>query len=161
MGGNANEFRIVTRWTAEATVDEVAAVLNDPLAFPRWWPDVYLGTKIVAPGDAHGVGRKVAIHSKGWLPYHLNWVATLVESRAPQSWTIAADGDLEGQGVWTLTQDGPMAEAVYDWRVKAERPILRLLSPVLAPLFAWNHRWAMAKGEAGLREEVVRRRKAG
>ena len=47
---------------------------------------------------------------------------------------------------------------VSDNHVTADKPILRLLSPLLAPVFAWNHRWAMAKGEAGLRREVIRRR---
>lgn len=161
VDNSANSFRIVTHWTVEATVEEVAGVLGDALAFPRWWPEVYLGTTIVDEGGEGGIGRQVAIHSKGWLPYHLNWIATLVESRGPHGWTIEARGDLEGRGVWRLTQDGPVAGIEYDWQVKAERPILKFLSPILAPLFAWNHRWAMAKGEAGLRREVVRRRGDG
>ena len=158
MVRTANEFRIVTHWRIEATIDEVAAVLNDALALPEWWSDVYLGTEITDAGDANGIGRTVAVHSKGWLPYHLNWTATLIESHRPHGWTIEASGDLEGQGVWTLIQAGPIAEVEYDWRVKAERPVLRLLSPILAPVFAWNHRWAMKKGETALRNEIVRRR---
>ncbi len=158
MDTSANAFRIVTHWTVEATIDEVAAVLGDALALPDWWGRVYLGTKIVSPGDDNGIGRQVAVHSKGWLPYHLNWTATLIESRAPHGWTIDASGDLQGRGVWRLVQNGPIAEIAYDWQVKAERPILKLLSPILKPIFAWNHRWAMAKGEAGLRCEVARRR---
>ncbi|MEZ5810282.1 MAG: SRPBCC family protein [Rhizobiaceae bacterium] len=152
-----NTFRIVTRWTVEATIDEVATILNDAAALPDWWSDVYLATEIIEPGDADGIGRKVAVHSKGWLPYHLNWTATLLESRRPHGWTIGAEGDLEGKGVWTLTQNGQTADIEYDWQVNAERPVLRLLSPVLGPLFAWNHRWAMGKGEEGLRREIVRR----
>lgn len=70
---SANTFRIVTRWRVEATIDEFAAILNDALALPNWWGDVYLGTKIIEPGGKNGIGRKVAVHSKGWLPYHLNW----------------------------------------------------------------------------------------
>ena len=156
---SGNTFRIITRWRVEATIDEVAAILNDALALPRWWNDVYLDTKIIEQGGKNGIGRKVAVHSRGWLPYHLNWVATLVESHAPHGWTVSANGDLEGEGVWTLTQEGAIANIVYDWQVKAERPVLKLLSPLLAPVFAWNHRWAMAKGEEGLRRELVRRRK--
>ena len=155
-----NAFHIVTRWTVAATIEEVAAVLNNPIALPDWWGDVYLSTEIIDPGDASGIGRKVAIQSKGWLPYHLRWIATLVESRSPHGWTVDATGDLDGHGVWTLSQNGPIAEIEYDWQVRAERPLLRLLSPVLAPVFAWNHRWAMAKGEEGLRQEIARRRLA-
>lgn len=60
--------------------------------------------------------------------------------------------------MWSLTQNGPIAEVEYDWHVNAERPIPKMMSPLLAPIFAWNHRWAMNKGEDGLRREIVRRR---
>ena len=29
--------------------------------------------------------------------------------------------------------------------------VIRLLSPTLKPVFAWNHRWTMDKGEAALK----------
>lgn len=154
----ANAFRIVTTWTVEGTIAEAAAILQDSASLPRWWSEVYLGTEIVAPGGENGIGRKVAVHSKGWLPYHLHWTATLEDNRSPETWTVSATGDLDGRGVWRLTQKGPLARIEYDWEVRAERPILRLLSPLLKPLFAWNHRWAMAKGEAGLKRELARRR---
>ncbi len=153
-----NEFNLSSVWRVDGTVDEVAAILNDASHLPDWWGEVYLGTKIISPGDEAGIGRQVAVHSKGRLPYEMNWTATLVESNAPARWRIAASGDLAGWGEWRLTQQGPVVEARYDWHVTADKPILRLLSPLLAPVFAWNHRWAMAKGEAGLRQELVRRR---
>lgn len=58
----------------------------------------------------------------------------------------------------SLSHRGEMAQVICDWRVTADRPLFRLLSPHLWPVFTWNHRWAMARGEQGLRREVVRRR---
>jgi hypothetical protein len=158
MSAKANEFHITTTWTVTADLTEVADILTDAAHLPDWWDKVYLGTRIVTQGNAHGIGRQVAVHSKGWLPYKLNWTATLVQSQLPHSWTITASGDLDGVGIWTLRQTGHQVSAVYDWRVKAEKPILRLLSPLLSPIFAWNHRWAMATGEVGLKRELLRRR---
>ena len=60
--------------------------------------------------------------------------------------------------MWTLTEDGEHVDVVYDWRIKAEKPLLRYGSPVLRPFFAANHRWAMAKGLESLELEVRRRR---
>jgi hypothetical protein len=80
-----------------------------------------------------------------------------VEARSPEGATIEAWGDLTGRGTWTLKQRGPDVLLTYDWQVRAEKPLLRRLSSVLKPLFAWNHRWAMAKGEAGLQREIDRR----
>lgn len=153
-----NEFSLSSVWRVEGTVDEVAAILTDALHLPDWWGEVYLGIKIITPGDDTGIGRQVEVHSKGRLPYELRWTATLVESDAPARWRIAASGDLTGWGEWRLTPKGRVVEALYEWHVTADKPILRLLSPLLAPVFAWNHRWAMAKGEAGLRGELARRR---
>ena len=34
------------------------------------------------------------------------------------------------------------------------------LSPVLRPVFEWNHRWAMARGEESLQAELRRRHTA-
>jgi hypothetical protein len=48
----------------------------------------------------------------------------------------------------------------YDWVVRAEKPLLRALSPLFRPLLAANHRWAMRKGEESLALELARRRAA-
>lgn len=150
----ANEFRIVTHWQVEAPIERVADILTDAERFPEWWGEVYLGIEVLDPGDADGIGRRIGVHSKGWLPYHIHWTGTLVEADRPHRWVIRAEGDLNGRGEWRLVQNGPTADIVYDWRVTADRPLFRLLSPLLGPVFAWNHRWAMARGEQGLRREL-------
>jgi hypothetical protein len=60
--------------------------------------------------------------------------------------------------VWRFEQNGPSVDITYDWRIRAEKPLLRTLSPVLRPLFDANHRWAMRQGETSLRLELERRR---
>jgi hypothetical protein len=42
--------------------------------------------------------------------------------------------------------------------VRADKPILRYGSFILKPIFAANHRWAMARGEESLARELLRRR---
>ena len=153
-----NAYRFLTRWRLEATCGEVADVLGDPLALTRWWPSVYLDVRELRAPDARGLGRRVRLRTKGWLPYTLTWEFEVVESRYPYGFAIAASGDFEGRGVWTFTQDGPFVDVVYDWRITAEKPLLRDLSFLLKPLFEANHRWAMARGEESLRLELARRR---
>ena len=150
-------FRIPTTWRVPGRIEDVAKVLSEPEEFPRWWGDVYLSVKTLKPGDANGIGQTVAVHSKGWLPYRLNWQGTLVENRMPTSWTVEATGDLVGRGIWTLTQTGDAAEVFYDWSVTSDRLLFRLLAPLFRRLMISNHKWAMAKGEVGLRAELARR----
>jgi len=154
----SNQYAFVTRWRIEGTCGEVADILGDPLDLPRWWPSVYLGVEEVRPPDAAGLGRRVRLHTKGWLPYTLTWEFEIIESRYPHGSTLVASGDFDGRGVWTFVQDGAFVDVIYDWRLSAEKPLLRNFSFALKPLFEANHRWAMAQGEESLRLELARRR---
>jgi len=158
---SVNEYHFVSHWRVEATVEEVSDVLGNAVELPRWWPSVYLSVREIEPGGANGVGRVVELHTKGFLPYTLHWFFRLTESRRPNGFSLQAWGDLEGRGVWTFAQDGRFAGITYDWRIRAEKPLLRYLSFLLKPIFAANHRWAMARGEESLRAELGRRAGAG
>lgn len=149
-------FRIPTLWRVRGRIQDVAAILSRPEDFPHWWGDVYLSCAITKMGDADGIGQTVDVHSKGWLPYRLDWQGTLVENHMPQSWTVEATGDLVGRGIWTLAQKGEIAEISYDWSVSSDRFVFRLLAPFFRRLMISNHRWAMAKGEQGLQAELNR-----
>src|SRR5581483_11479216 len=155
-----NEYHFVSRWRVEGTCGEVADILGDALALPRWWPSVYLGVEELRPPDARGVGGRVRLLTKGFLPYTLRWEFEIVESRYPHGLVLVARGDFEGRGEWTFAQDGRFVDLTYDWRISAEKPLLKNLSAVMKPLFAANHRWAMAQGEKSLTLELARRRAA-
>jgi hypothetical protein len=155
---DSNEYHFVSRWRVEGTCGEVADVLGDPLALPRWWPSVYLNVEELEPPDARGVGRRVRLLTKGWLPYTLRWEFVVTGSRYPNGFDITAEGDFNGRGVWKFEQDGAFVDITYDWRIAAEKPLLRHLSFLLKPLFEANHRWAMTQGEISLKLELARRR---
>jgi hypothetical protein len=156
----SNQYEFISRWRVDGTCGEVADILGEPLSFVRWWPSVYLEVEEVRPPDARGLGRRVRFSSKGWLPYTIRWQSEMVESRYPNGFTIVANGEFEGRGVWTFEQDGPSVVVTYDWRLRAEKPLLRNLSFLLKPLFEANHRWAMAQGEDSLKLELLRCRAA-
>jgi hypothetical protein len=154
----ATEYRFLSRWRFVSTPPEIADLLANARELPRWWPSVYLRVEELEPGDEHGVGKRFRVHTKGWLPYTLDWEFRVTESRRPHGFSLEASGDLAGQGVWTFEQAGVWTLVTYDWRVRAEKPLLRILSPLLRPLLEFNHRWAMRKGEESLRLELARMR---
>lgn len=158
---SANDYHFVTHWRVESTVQEVSDVLGNAVDLTRWWPSVYLAVKELEPGGTDGVGRVVELHTKGWLPYTLHWYFRVTESRRPLGFSLEAWGDFEGRGVWTFAQSGAAVDITYDWRIRAEKPLLRYLSFLLKPIFSANHRWAMARGEESLRAELARRAGAG
>lgn len=161
-----NEYAFLTTWMVPATPEEVVDVLGDAEALARWWPSVYLTATVVEPGDERGLGRVVDLYTKGWLPYTLRWRFRVTESDPPRGFAIEATGDFVGRGVWTLTagadreSGGPLTRVEYDWRIHAEKGLLKRLSFLMKPIFAANHRWAMARGEESLRLELARRHAA-
>src|ERR1700724_3634961 len=154
----SNDYHFITRWRVKGTAAEVAGVLRDAEELPRWWPSVYLDVRVIEEGDARGVGRVVDLWTKGWLPYTLRWRFTTTRNDGAAGLALRADGDFVGEGVWTFTQHGAFVEAEYDWRIAAEKPLLKRLTWLLRPAFSANHRCAMRKGEESMRLEVERRR---
>ena len=131
MGSTDYEFRTV--WRVAGTPEEVAAVLGDATALPRWWPSVYLSVEPVAGGPEPGPGipRPTRLHTKGWLPYTLRWTLTVTEPVTGRGFALTAAGDLNGTGRWTFEPDGPETVITYDWRVSTAKPLLRRLSWLL------------------------------
>ncbi|MBA3946097.1 MAG: polyketide cyclase [Herpetosiphonaceae bacterium] len=156
----ANDYHFITHWTIEGTIKEVVDILADASDLPRWWPSVYLNVQELAAGDEQGIGKVVDLYTKGWLPYTLCWQFRVAEIYL-DGLSIEASGDFDGRGVWTFGQNGPFVDIVYDWRIRAGKPLLRRLSWLLKPIFAANHRWAMAQGETSLKLELARLRAAG
>ena len=152
-----NDYHFVTTWRLPSTVEEITAILGNAPDLARWWPSVYLEVNELTPGDpATGLGREVSLFTKGWLPYTLRWQFTVTDVR-PGSFRLDAQGDFNGRGIWTLTQDGPDVIVTYDWWVRADKPLLRDLSFIMKPLFSANHHWAMRQGERSLLLELARR----
>jgi hypothetical protein len=156
------DYQFLTVWRVAGTPEDVAAILGDASSLPRWWPSVYLAVepegRTPESGLGPGIPSPVRLHTKGWLPYTLRWTLTVTEPVTRRGFALTASGDLNGTGRWTFEQDGPETVITYDWRVRAEKPVLRRLSWLLKPAFAANHRWAMARGQESLALELRRRR---
>jgi hypothetical protein len=155
----SNEYHFITHWRVKSTVEEVSDILSDPRALVRWWPSVYLDVKVLEPGDEHGLGRVVSLYTKGWLPYTLRWSFRVTDVRK-DGFILVAWGDFDGRGIWTYEQDGSWVNITYDWKILAEKPLLRYFSFIMKPIFSANHHWAMAKGEESLKLELDRRHAA-
>ncbi len=153
----SNDCHFVTHWRVESTVEEVYEILNNARDLVRWWPSVYLDVQVLEPGDKHGLGKVVSLHTRGWLPYTLRWQFRVTESRYPHGFTLEAWGDFVGRGIWTFQQNGPWVDITYDWKIRADKLLLRYLSFLIRSIFSANHRWAMSKGEESLRLELARR----
>lgn len=155
-----NDYHFITHWRVKSTVEEISEILNDAPDLVRWWPSVYLDVQEVEPGDERSIGRVVSLYTKGWLPYTLRWQFRITENRYPHGFTLEAWGDFVGRGIWTFEQDGEWVNVTYDWKIRADKPLLRTFSFLMKPIFSANHLWAMARGEESLKLELARRHAA-
>jgi hypothetical protein len=138
----ANEYVFVDEWDVAAPQEVVYGLLVDARTYPEWWKPVYLAVE----GDE----RETRHHFKGRLPYTLKMQARLVDEDRPHRFDVEVTGDLRGHARWTFTRTGGSTHVRWDWKVYADRPLLRYLTPILRPLFRWNHSWAVKRAIEGL-----------
>jgi hypothetical protein len=154
----ANEYVFIDEWDVNAPQEAVFEALADARTYPRWWRPVYIAVEGDGPPE---VGRVTQQEFKGRLPYHLKTRSTIVRMEAPREFEVEVVGDLTGRGVWRLTQSGDGVHIHFDWRVIADRPLLRVLTPLLRPVFRWNHNWSIKRAIDGLEPYARSRGTAG
>jgi uncharacterized protein YndB with AHSA1/START domain len=144
----AKEYVFIDEWDVDAPQEAVFDALADGSTYPDWWKPVYKTVIVDGPPE---VGRKSKQCFKGRLPYELNTSSEIVRYEPPNEFEVSVIGDLTGHGVWKLSRNSDGAVHVrFDWRVIADRPLLRYLTPVLRPAFRWNHNWAIKRAIEGL-----------
>ena len=144
-------YSFTDEWLVPAPAHAVYDLLARPRDYPSWWGDAFLEGE-GDPGPA-APGKRARLLTRGRLPYRLRWELVCVEAQAPTRLVSRIRGDFEGEGIWTLSETAGGTRAVLEWRVGVRKPLVRRLTPLLRPLFAWNHRWAMRRGQ----ERIVER----
>ena len=153
----AAEYVFIDEWEVGAPIEDVFEALADARTYPEWWRPVYITVVADGPPEVGSVSHQ---YFKGRLPYKLRTRSTIVAMERPARFEIEVEGDLSGRGVWTLREADGRVRVHFDWRVNADRRLLRYLTPVLRPLFRWNHNWSIARAMEGL-EPYARDRSQG
>jgi hypothetical protein len=154
----SKSYHFITNWRIIANREDVYRTLEEVEGLKRWWRSVYLDLKVIEKGQKGGIGKVVELYTKGFLPYTLRWKFKVTETNFPHGFALEAFGDFVGQGVWTFQQEGAYCNITYDWKIEAEKPLLKYLSFLIKPIFSANHEWAMAKGLVSLQLELQRRK---
>jgi hypothetical protein len=143
----ASEYLFVDEWDVDAPQEAVFDALADARTYPNWWQPTYREVEADGP-PAVGCASRQKFKAK--LPYTLSTVSTIVRLDPPHQFEVQVDGDLRGRGVWMLSTANGKVHVRFDWRVHADRALLRILTPALRPLFRWNHNVAIKRAMVGL-----------
>jgi len=157
---SSNQYYFAEHWTIPgATPHEVWSVMIDATTLPLWWRGVYLSSQPLGEYTGPKIGARFKVHARGFLPYSLRFVIECTDMHDDRSVEARVTGDFDG--IWkaevTPTDDGARVDT--DWRVTVQKPFIRWFSPLLKPVFAWNHRWTTPRGESGLRAFIAARRR--
>ena len=122
-----HDYHFITTWYVKGKMEEVSEIISNPRELTRRWPSVYLDVNVLEEGDENGLGKVVSLYTKGWLPYTLSWDFRVTNVQ-PDGFTLEASGDFDGRGIWTFKQNYAWVNVTYDWKIKAEKPLLRYFS---------------------------------
>jgi hypothetical protein len=144
-------YSFVTIWRHQAPIERVYDAIADSLRWPEWWSTVTRVEEVAASDSDTGIGNVRRYTFKGSLPYTLAFDLAVTGMERPRTLAGHATGELEGTGVWTLTEDvDGVTVARYDWNVRTTRWWMNLLAPLARPVFKANHDLVMRAGAKGL-----------
>ena len=144
----SNKYHFEDHWDVPFPIEEVWEVLAHSTEFPRWWQGVYLSAESLDKAGEPRVGARVAALARGWLPYTLRFTIETIALEKPYLIAFKATGDFEtDESRWILKPTSTGTHVILDWNPIVEKPIIKLLSSVLKPLFRWNHNWTMVRGQ--------------
>lgn len=146
------DYRFVTHGKVEGPIRLVYDILKDGENYSQWWP-AFKSSRVVGLKGSHKIHSLV----RARLPYTLSFTTELVRENPPTEIEIRATGELVGSGIWRLRETEEATEIEFEWDVRVEKPLIKWLTPILKPLFRWNHDWVMRVGEVCLQKEVERR----
>lgn len=143
-----NNYRFEDHWYVPFPAEKVWEVLSQPHEFPVWWKGVYLSAELLDGVDEPRVGGRIAAVARGWLPYKLRFTIETTGLDRPRLIAFRATGDFRTEDSrWILKPVEGGTLVVLQWNPVVEKPLVKLLSPLLKPIFRWNHRWTMVRGE--------------
>lgn len=150
-------FHFVTTWSIDCRIEEAFAALSNLQDYHRWWPAAFLRSTLIG-GAAGTLGARTDMLLKGFLPFTIQFRATLDRMTAPTTFGFKAEGMVDGYGLYTLCEKNGAVEITFDWQANAADPMVnRVARSPMGRIFRANHNWVQDQGGKSLILELGRR----
>lgn len=147
-------FRLDSTWRLEAPRARIWRLLENVEDWPSWWPFLESARRLEGDGP-ESIGARYRFRWRSGLGYRLSIIMTTTRSEPPGLLEGGADGDLRGNGRWRLEDAGPgVTQLTYGWDVEPAKPWMRLLAPLLRPVFVQRHFAVMDAGARGMARKL-------
>lgn len=135
-------YEFVTTWRIEAPIEKAWNESYHTEDWPNWWKGV-MSVRELRKGDDLEVGSIRRYEWKTRLAYNLFFDIETVRVEPVSYLEGRAKGELQGKGIWRLSQEGNLTVARYDWIVKTNKNWMNLLAPLAKSIYEWNHKVVM------------------
>ena len=147
------EYSFITFWKLSEPIQKIWDEIYDPGSWPKWW-DYVESTREVKKGDENGIGSIWEYRWKTRLYYKFTFSVETTIVEPPYRLEGIASGDLEGTGIWELSEKKDYTRVVYKWKVRTNKTWMNFLAPFAHQLFQWNHDIVMDNGYEGLKNRL-------
>lgn len=155
-----NDYVFVDKFVVPCNKETAYEYISNIEDYPRWWGKVYKRIVVVKRAMQDKPGGKYEVTVRGFLPYTLTIQNEVTLVQKPDRIEFVAVGDLEGKGTWLFNEVEGGTEIIFDWRVAANKQIIRLFSFLLKPVFRANHVFCVRRAEEGMKNDLVKRAEA-
>ena len=145
----ATDYNFLTVWKFDAPLEKIYNSIHDADNYHLWWKG-QSKVETIKKGDVLGVGAVKKFRTRSFLPYSLTYTGTVLEVEPLKKVVGTTIGELEGRGTWVFENENGVSVVKYYWVVKTNSALMNFLSPVMKPLFEWNHDVVMKWGGKGL-----------
>lgn len=146
------QYHFETNWKFEADIEQIWGLINE-FNYGDWWKGLD-SKRIEERSSKIGVGDRFKLFFHTKLPYQLSFESEVVKVKSPTYLEIKASDELEGSGVWKLSQKGSITQVQCIWNVKSNKKWMNTLAPLLRPAFVWNHNQVMNDGAKGISDSL-------
>ena len=155
QAGESAAFHFDERWIVDAGIESVWAVLERVDQWPEWWTGLTAAERVgVGHDDAADIsvtpGSRARLLVRAPIGWSLRFTIEVDEVEAPNLIRFRSEGDLRGEGRWTLTAFEGVTVIDALWCVTTNRTLIR----AMRPLSGLMHGAVMAAGERGLRRRL-------
>ena len=113
-------YHFVTVWKYATPVEKIWPIIIDVEKWPSWWKGVR-NVQLLQRGDAHGTGARQHCTWRSQLPYNIEFDAHVTKIIPFSEIAGEANGDLVGQDVWKISQEGAMSQIQYNWYITPQK----------------------------------------
>jgi hypothetical protein len=150
------EYTFLERWILGADPQSVYDAMADFELYPKWGHPGYLeGSRRGEPGVVGTTGHLLV---QGALPVKVKMNVRIARVIPGREIELDITGDLEGRTIRSVRAiGGGQVELISDMVCNPRIAWIRALTPILRPMFHWNHTYAVNSGMAGLARYLAAR----